>query len=111
MLLRRFAASRQYATAVWQKVPLGPPDPILGVTTAFLNDKNPNKINLGVGAYRDANGKPFILDCVKEVDRTGCRRRFVLKKKEGKKKKKKKIKLTFSPSSGSQTLDRVGPQP
>jgi hypothetical protein len=29
-----------------------PPDPILGVTEAFLADKSPDKLNLGVGAYR-----------------------------------------------------------
>lgn len=32
---------------------MGPPDAILGVTEAFKADKNPKKINLGVGAYRD----------------------------------------------------------
>lgn len=32
---------------------MGPPDAILGVTEAFKADKNPNKVNLGVGAYRD----------------------------------------------------------
>ena len=31
---------------------MGPPDPILGITEAFLADKNPAKMNLGVGAYR-----------------------------------------------------------
>jgi len=43
---------------------MGPPDPILGITVAYLNDKSENKINLGVGAYRDDNGKPFILPSV-----------------------------------------------
>ena len=42
----------------------GPPDAILGVTEAFKKDSNPNKINLGVGAYRDDNGKPFVLPSV-----------------------------------------------
>ncbi|OQV14865.1 Aspartate aminotransferase, mitochondrial [Hypsibius exemplaris] len=42
-------------------VELGPPDAILGVTEAFKKDKSPNKMNLGVGAYRDDNNKPFIL--------------------------------------------------
>ena len=46
---------------------MGPPDPILGVTEAFKRDTNPKKINLGVGAYRDDNGKPFILPSVIEV--------------------------------------------
>ena len=39
-------------------VPMGPPDPILGLNEAFNADSNPNKISLGVGAYRDDNGKP-----------------------------------------------------
>lgn len=46
---------------------MGPPDAILGVTEAFKKDQNPNKINLGVGAYRDDNGKPFILPSVKQA--------------------------------------------
>lgn len=51
----------------WSHVQMGPPDPILGVTEAFKRDQNPNKINLGVGAYRDDNGKPFVLPSVMEV--------------------------------------------
>lgn len=46
---------------------MGPPDPILGVTEAYKKDANPKKINLGVGAYRDDNGKPFVLPSVKQV--------------------------------------------
>jgi aspartate aminotransferase len=58
---------RSYAIDPWGKVQKGPEDPILGVTVAFNKDTNPNKINLGVGAYRDDNGKPFILSAVKKV--------------------------------------------
>lgn len=47
---------------------MGPPDAILGVTEAFKKDSNPNKINLGVGAYRDDNGKPYVLPCVKKAE-------------------------------------------
>jgi aspartate aminotransferase, mitochondrial len=46
---------------------MGPPDPILGVTEAFKRDTNPNKMNLGVGAYRDDNGKPYVLPSVRKV--------------------------------------------
>lgn len=46
---------------------MGPPDPILGVSEAFKRDTNTNKINLGVGAYRDDEGKPFVLQSVKQV--------------------------------------------
>lgn len=51
----------------WSHVEMGPPDAILGVTEAFKRDQNPKKINLGVGAYRDDNGKPFVLPSVLKV--------------------------------------------
>lgn len=44
-----------------------------GVTDNFKADKDPRKINLGVGAYRDDNGKPYVLNAVKKVRRSGCR--------------------------------------
>lgn len=46
---------------------LGPPDAILGITEAYKRDDNPQKINLGAGAYRDDDGKPYVLSCVKKV--------------------------------------------
>ena len=39
-----------------------------GVTEAFKADKDPRKINLGVGAYRDENGKPYVLNAVKKAE-------------------------------------------
>lgn len=39
----------------------------LGVTEAFKRDTDPKKINLGVGAYRDENGKPYVLPSVRKV--------------------------------------------
>lgn len=53
----------------WSHVQKGPEDPILGVTVAFQKDTNPNKINLGVGAYRDDNGKPFVLSSVRQAEK------------------------------------------
>lgn len=47
---------------------MGPPDVILGITEAFKRDPDPKKVNLGVGAYRDDDGKPFVLPCVKKVN-------------------------------------------
>lgn len=52
----------------WSGVEMGPPDPILGVTEAFKKDTNPKKMNLGVGAYRDDQGKPFVLPSVKAAE-------------------------------------------
>jgi len=47
---------------------MGPPDAILGVTEAFKKDTNPKKMNLGVGAYRDDAGKPYVLPSVKAAE-------------------------------------------
>ncbi|KAK7694597.1 Aspartate aminotransferase, mitochondrial [Cerrena zonata] len=60
--------SRAAALSTWSAVPAGPPDPILGVTEAFKADKDSRKINLGVGAYRDENGKPYVLGSVKKAE-------------------------------------------
>ncbi|CAL8243229.1 unnamed protein product [Lota lota] len=52
----------------WGGLQMGPPDPILGVSEAFKKDTNPKKMNLGVGAYRDDQGKPFVLSCVRKAE-------------------------------------------
>lgn len=52
----------------WSGVEMGPPDAILGVTEAFKRDTNPKKMNLGVGAYRDDQGKPFVLPSVRKAE-------------------------------------------
>ncbi|CAL7947171.1 unnamed protein product [Xylocopa violacea] len=58
----------------WSHVEMGPPDPILGITEAYKKDQNPKKINLGVGAYRDDNGKPFVLPSVRKAeDKIKCK--------------------------------------
>ncbi|KAK8850720.1 hypothetical protein IAR55_004640 [Kwoniella newhampshirensis] len=55
-------------TDFWGGIPQGPPDPILGVTDAFKKDTAKNKVNLGVGAYRDEEGKPYILESVLKAE-------------------------------------------
>ena len=56
------------AASIWAQVQQGPPDAILGITEAFKKDSNSQKINLGVGAYRDDKGKPYVLPSVKEAE-------------------------------------------
>lgn len=48
---------------------LGPVDPILGTTIAWRNDKDPKKMNLGVGAYRTDEEKPYVFEIVKHVEK------------------------------------------
>ena len=40
----------------------------IGVTEAFKADTDSRKINLGVGAYRDENGKPYVLPSVRKAE-------------------------------------------
>lgn len=54
--------------AFWGHVEMGPKDPILGVTEAFNADTHPEKVSVGVGAYRDDNGKPWVLPSVREAE-------------------------------------------
>ena len=43
----------------------------------FLADTHPDKMNLGVGAYRDDNAKPVVLDCVREAERRIAGKNFM----------------------------------
>jgi aspartate aminotransferase len=48
-------------------VPQAPEDPLFGLVRAFKADTFEKKVDLGVGAYRDNNAKPYILPVVKRV--------------------------------------------
>lgn len=45
------------------------PDPILGLSAAFKQDPNPNKIDLGVGVYKDEQGNTPIVSAVAKATR------------------------------------------
>eukprot|EP00494_Astrolonche_serrata_P023741 UN23999 len=45
-----------------------PPDAIFFTKTRFKQDTDPRKINLGIGAYRTEEGKPYVLKVVKAVE-------------------------------------------
>ena len=49
-------------------VEMAPRDPILGLTEQFNADKNPKKVNLGIGVYTDENGKVPLLECVRTAE-------------------------------------------
>jgi len=50
--------------AYWSHVEMGPKDPILGVAENYVACVEDLKINLGIGAYRDGNGDPWVLPSV-----------------------------------------------
>ncbi|KAI5862226.1 aspartate aminotransferase [Durotheca rogersii] len=60
------AAQAVRAGSTWANVPQGPPD--VSVTEAFKADSFEKKINLGVGAYRDDQGKPYVLPSVRAAE-------------------------------------------
>ncbi len=46
-----------------------PADPILGLLAKYREDANPQKIDLGVGVYKDEAGHTAILNCVKKAEK------------------------------------------
>jgi aspartate aminotransferase len=48
-------------------LPIAPADAAFGLMADFDADPHPNKVSLIAGAYRDANGKPWILPSVLKV--------------------------------------------
>ncbi|KAJ5787121.1 hypothetical protein N7457_002111 [Penicillium paradoxum] len=49
-------------------VAAAPEDPLFGLMKAYREDPSDKKIDLGIGAYRDNNAKPWILPVVKKAD-------------------------------------------
>jgi len=52
-------------------VPKAPEDPLFGLMAAYKADTFDKKVDLGIGAYRDDNAKPWVLPVVKKVSLTG----------------------------------------
>lgn len=51
------------------EIKAAPADAILGIKTLFNECKDPNKVNVSIGAYRTDEGKPMVLKCVKEAEK------------------------------------------
>lgn len=48
-------------------VPPAPEDPLYRLMREYREDHNARKIDLGIGAYRDEAGNPWLLPVVKKV--------------------------------------------
>lgn len=69
LLDKHFGAQQtKFGANNFAHIVMAPADPILSLTTNFKNDKDTKKVNLGVGAYRDDNGKPYVFPIVKKVE-------------------------------------------
>ncbi|KAI9880559.1 MAG: Aspartate aminotransferase, cytoplasmic [Pleopsidium flavum] len=49
-------------------VPQAPEDPLFGLMAAYKKDTFEKKVDLGIGAYRDNDAKPWVLPVVKQAD-------------------------------------------
>jgi aromatic-amino-acid transaminase len=56
-------------SSIFSAVEMAPRDPILGLNEAFNAEKNPNKVNLGVGVYFGDDGKIPLLAAVKAAEK------------------------------------------
>ncbi|KAG7193710.1 Aspartate aminotransferase [Scheffersomyces spartinae] len=45
-----------------------PPDPLFGLKARYSKDTRTDKVDLGIGAYRDNNGKPWVLPAVQQAE-------------------------------------------
>jgi aspartate aminotransferase len=53
----------------WADFEMAPVDPIVGLNEIYNKDDFPSKVIVGVGAYRDDAGKPYVLPCVREAEK------------------------------------------
>jgi aspartate aminotransferase len=81
-LLRKSASSKQslarthgvnsarwMSSSPWADFEMAPLDPIVGLNETFQKDDFPQKVIVGVGAYRDDMGKPYVLPVVREAEK------------------------------------------
>ncbi|MDE9444886.1 aspartate/tyrosine/aromatic aminotransferase [Xenorhabdus bovienii] len=54
---------------MFEKITAAPADPILGLADSFKADPRENKINLGIGVYKDETGKTPVLTTVKKAEK------------------------------------------
>jgi len=54
---------------MFQSLPIQPADSLLAVMAAFAADSHPDKVDLGVGVYRDEKGITPVMRAVKEAER------------------------------------------
>lgn len=56
--------------SIFSGIEQGPAIEVFALNRAYLEDNFPNKVNLGVGAYRTEEGKPWVLPVVKETEQS-----------------------------------------
>ncbi|RNF12454.1 putative aspartate aminotransferase, mitochondrial [Trypanosoma rangeli] len=65
--MKALLGSSRARSSFFASVPMGEPDSILGLSLEFQRDSHPEKVNLGVGVYRDDANKPYVLESVRKA--------------------------------------------
>ena len=52
----------------YESLEMAPPDAILKLSTGYAACTAPEKVNLGIGAYRDDDGNPYVFPVVKKAE-------------------------------------------
>jgi aspartate aminotransferase, mitochondrial len=60
---------KNFSTSLFSHLKPRPADPILGIVEEFKKDKDAKKVNLSAGTYKDNEGKPYILNCVRAAEK------------------------------------------
>eukprot|EP00484_Ammonia_sp_Unknown_P022353 CAMPEP_0197044724 /NCGR_PEP_ID=MMETSP1384-20130603/20719_1 /TAXON_ID=29189 /ORGANISM="Ammonia sp." /LENGTH=398 /DNA_ID=CAMNT_0042476231 /DNA_START=74 /DNA_END=1267 /DNA_ORIENTATION=- len=63
------AEAKAQESATFGDVETLPPDAIFFTKQAYQQDPDKRKVNLGIGAYRDDAGKPYVLKIVRKVEK------------------------------------------
>ncbi|KAK6536609.1 Aspartate aminotransferase, cytoplasmic [Arthrobotrys megalospora] len=61
-------SSNNKMASAFESIPMAPTDPLFGLMAAYRADTFEKKVDLGIGAYRDDNAKPWILPVVKKAE-------------------------------------------
>jgi aspartate/tyrosine/aromatic aminotransferase len=77
----------------------------LGIFEDFKVDQNPNKIDLSVGAYRDEQGKPYVLKSVLKAEQNLVDKR-ISKESDGEIGSEYFREVTFRLAVGDKLFDR-----
>ena len=67
-LLKNQLLANKSSNDVWSHVTAVPMDAILGMSVLYKADTDPKKVDLGVGAYRTEESKPYIFNVIKEAE-------------------------------------------
>ncbi|XGW06277.1 hypothetical protein V3C99_016521 [Haemonchus contortus] len=59
----------QRKMSFFEGVAVAPPIEVFHMNKMFMDEKDPNKVNLTVGAYRTEEGKPWVLPVVREAEK------------------------------------------